>query len=74
MEIKPSISELSLYFIVRHTSVWMLLVEMVLVLNLKALIHRDQVGAVPIHRTLKGKENPSTNGKFVRSGLQLCKT
>jgi serine/threonine protein kinase/ankyrin repeat protein len=48
-EVEPSSGELPLHVIARHTSAWTLLVDMALVLNPKALIHRDQMGALPIH-------------------------
>jgi hypothetical protein len=41
--------DLSLPKIARHTAAWTLLIDMVLVLHPKALIHRDNVGALPIH-------------------------
>jgi hypothetical protein len=41
--------ELGLHKIARHTGAWTLLIDMVLVLYPKALIHRDNMGALPIH-------------------------
>lgn len=41
--------ELALHKIARHSGAWSLLVDMVLVLYPKALIHRDNMGALPIH-------------------------
>jgi myosin-5 len=41
--------ELALHKIARHTGAWTLLIDMVLVLYPKALIHRDNMGALPIH-------------------------
>merc|ERR1719491_323258 len=41
--------ELTLHKIARHASAWTLLIDMVLVLYPKALIHRDLMGALPIH-------------------------
>lgn len=41
--------ELPLHMIARHTGAWTLLIDMVLVLYPKALIHRDKMGALPIH-------------------------
>ena len=41
--------ELALHKIARHNGAWTLLVDMVLVLFPKALIHRDNMGALPIH-------------------------
>lgn len=48
-EEEPSSGELPLHVIARHTDAWTLLVDMILVLNPKALIHRDKMGALPIH-------------------------
>lgn len=45
----PRTGELSLHKIARHGSAWTLLIDMVLVLYPKALIHRDNMGALPIH-------------------------
>jgi len=47
--IEPESGELPLHVIARYTSAWTLLVDMVLVLNPKALIHRDNMGALPVH-------------------------
>lgn len=41
--------ELALHKISRHNGAWTLLIDMVLVLFPKALIHRDNMGALPIH-------------------------
>ena len=41
--------ELVLHKISRHNGAWTLLVDMVLVLYPKALIHQDNMGALPIH-------------------------
>jgi ankyrin repeat protein/serine/threonine protein kinase len=41
--------ELALHKIARHNGAWTLLIDMVLVLYPKALIHRDNMGALPIH-------------------------
>lgn len=41
--------ELALHKIARHNGAWTLLIDMVLVLFPKALIHRDNMGALPIH-------------------------
>ncbi|KAG7369553.1 myosin head motor domain containing protein [Nitzschia inconspicua] len=41
--------ELALHKIARHAGAWTLLIDMVLVLYPKALIHRDNMGALPIH-------------------------
>ncbi len=45
----PKSGELALHKIARHSSAWTLLIDMVLVLYPKALIHRDNMGALPIH-------------------------
>jgi len=47
--VEPSSGELPLHIIARHTGAWTLLIDMVLVLYPKALIHRDRMGALPIH-------------------------
>ena len=41
--------ELPLHMIARHTGAWTLLIDMVLVVYPKALMHRDKMGALPIH-------------------------
>lgn len=41
--------ELALHKIARHSTAWTLLIDMVLVLYPKGLIHRDNMGALPIH-------------------------
>jgi ankyrin repeat protein len=41
--------ELALHKIARHSGAWTLLIDMVLVLYPKALVHRDNMGALPIH-------------------------
>eukprot|EP00536_Pseudo-nitzschia_multiseries_P014331 jgi/Psemu1/320638/estExt_fgenesh1_pm.C_6860001 len=45
----PKTGELALHKIARQSSAWTLLIDMVLVLYPKALIHRDNMGALPIH-------------------------
>ena len=45
----PKSGELALHKISRHAGAWTLLIDMVLVLYPKALIHRDNMGALPIH-------------------------
>jgi ankyrin repeat protein len=45
----PQSGELPLHMIARHTGSWTLLIDMILVLYPKALIHRDNMGALPIH-------------------------
>ena len=47
--VEPSSGELPLHVIARHTGAWALFVDLVLVLNPKALAHRDNMGALPIH-------------------------
>lgn len=47
--VEPTSGELPLHMIARHPGVWTLLVDMILVLYPKALIHRDKMGALPIH-------------------------
>jgi ankyrin repeat protein len=48
-EIDGSSGELPLHTIARHKGAWTLLIDMVLVLYPKALIHKDRMGALPIH-------------------------
>lgn len=48
-EIDPNNGEMLLHMISRYSSVWTLLVDMVLVMYPKALIHKDAIGAIPIH-------------------------
>jgi ankyrin repeat protein len=45
----PKSGELPLHMIARHSGAWTLLIDMVLVLYPKALIHRDRMGALPVH-------------------------
>jgi len=45
----PRSEELPLHMIARHSGAWTLLTDMVLVLYPKALIHRDKMGALPMH-------------------------
>lgn len=47
--VEPSSGELPLHVIGRHSGAWALFVDLVLVLNPKALAHRDNMGALPIH-------------------------
>jgi ankyrin repeat protein len=47
--VEPSSGELPLHVIARHSGAWALFVDLVLVLNPKALAHRDNMGALPIH-------------------------
>jgi ankyrin repeat protein len=48
-DVDPINGEMLLHMICCHPSVWTLLVDMVLVLYPKALIHKDQIGALPLH-------------------------
>ena len=48
-EVEPSTGELPLHAIVRDKNAWTLLIDMVLVLYPKGLIHKDNMGALPIH-------------------------
>jgi len=48
-EIEPTSGELPLHIIARHVGAWTLLIDMVLVLYPKALVHHDNMGALPIH-------------------------
>jgi serine/threonine protein kinase len=48
-KVDPSNGEMLLHMICRHPKVWTLLVDMVLVLYPKALLHRDHIGALPLH-------------------------
>jgi ankyrin repeat protein len=41
--------ELALHKLARHTAAWTLLIDMVIVLFPQALVHRDNMGALPIH-------------------------
>jgi len=48
-EVDPTSGEMLLHMIARHPNIWTLLVDMVLVLYPKALIHKDAIGALPLH-------------------------
>jgi ankyrin repeat protein len=48
-EVDPTNGEMLLHMICCRQSVWTLLVDMVLVLYPKALLHKDQIGALPLH-------------------------
>jgi len=48
-EVDPTNGEMLLHMICRHPNVWTLLVDMVLVLYPKALLHKDTIGALPLH-------------------------
>ena len=47
--VDPETGELPLHVIARQNGAWALFVDLVLVLNPKALAHRDNMGARPIH-------------------------
>jgi serine/threonine protein kinase/ankyrin repeat protein len=47
--VDPESGELPLHVIARHVGAWALFVDLVLVLNPRALAHRDNMGALPIH-------------------------
>jgi ankyrin repeat protein len=47
--VDPESGELPLHVIARQNGAWALFVDLVLVLNPKALAHRDNMGALPIH-------------------------
>jgi len=48
-EVDPANGEMLLHMLCRHSNVWSLLVDMVVVLYAKALIHKDAIGALPLH-------------------------
>lgn len=48
-EVDPTNGEMLLHMICSRPSVWTLLVDMVIVLYPKALLHKDQIGALPLH-------------------------
>jgi ankyrin repeat protein len=48
-EVDPTNGEMLLHMICCRPSVWTLLVDMVVVLYPKALLHKDQIGALPLH-------------------------
>ena len=48
-EVDPVSGEMLLHMLCRHPNVWSLLVDMVVVLYPKALIHKDAIGALPLH-------------------------
>jgi ankyrin repeat protein len=48
-EVDPTNGEMLLHMMCCHPSVWTLLVDMVLVLYPKALLHKDLIGALPLH-------------------------
>ncbi|KAL7521135.1 hypothetical protein ACHAWX_005834, partial [Stephanocyclus meneghinianus] len=48
-EVDPTNGEMLLHMISRHPGVWTLLVDMILVMYPKALIHKDTIGALPLH-------------------------
>lgn len=45
----PSTGELPLHIMVRQKEVWSLLIDMLILLYPKALLHRDKMGALPLH-------------------------
>lgn len=48
-EVDTANGEMLLHMLCRHPNVWSLLVDMVVVLYPKALIHKDAIGALPLH-------------------------
>lgn len=48
-EADPETGELPLHKIVEHASAWTLLIDMILTLYPKAVVHKDNAGALPIH-------------------------
>jgi len=52
-ELDPSTGELLLHKIAEHPSAWSLLIDMILTLYPKAVVHRDMSGALPIHHAAK---------------------
>ena len=48
-ETDPKSGELPLHKIVEHASAWTLLIDMILTLYPKAVVHKDASGALPIH-------------------------
>ena len=48
-QVDPTSGEMLLHMVSRHPSVWSLLVDMILVMYPKALIHKDAIGALPLH-------------------------
>jgi len=48
-KVDPTNGEMLLHMICHHPNVWTLLVDMVLVLYPKALLHKDSIGALPLH-------------------------
>ena len=48
-QVDPNSGEMLLHMVSRHPSVWSLLVDMILVMYPKALIHKDSIGALPLH-------------------------
>jgi ankyrin repeat protein len=45
----PSTGELPLHIMVRQKEIWSLLIDMLILLHPKALLHRDKMGALPLH-------------------------
>jgi len=52
-ETDPETGELSLHKIVEHASAWTLLIDMILTLYPKAVVHKDNSGSLPIHHAAK---------------------
>jgi ankyrin repeat protein len=48
-EEEPSTGELALHVISRHAEAWSLLIDHVILQNPQALLHRDRMGALPLH-------------------------
>ena len=52
-ETDPEAGELPLHKIAEHASAWTLLIDMILTLYPKAVVHKDDSGALPIHHAAK---------------------
>lgn len=52
-ETDPETGELPLHKIAEHASAWTLLIDMILTLYPKAVVHKDSSGALPIHHATK---------------------
>eukprot|EP00985_Skeletonema_marinoi_P026654 scaffold20856_cov138-Skeletonema_marinoi.AAC.2 len=52
-ETDPESGELPLHKIAEHASAWTLLIDMILTLYPKAVVHKDSSGALPIHHATK---------------------
>jgi serine/threonine protein kinase/ankyrin repeat protein len=66
--------ELCLHKISRHVSAWNLLIDMTLVLFPKALIHRDNMGALPIHHAAAHDNLPALEIIYnaYKEGINEC--